>query len=100
MDGIKNGTHEVRHIKPKTKNMKKKDIIGLQRYNQSKINPCWWMKSKIERTLSWITSGSELCNSVSQFLQNCSTSFSSSQSGEANNESAVRHIKTKTKNGS
>ena len=24
--------------KPKTKNMKKKDIIGLQRYNQSKIN--------------------------------------------------------------
>ena len=25
--------------------MKKKDIIGLQRHNQSKINPHWWMKS-------------------------------------------------------
>ena len=48
--------------------------------------------------MSWITSGSELCNSVSQFLQNCSTPFSSSQSGEANDESAARHIKPKTKN--
>ena len=38
--------------------------------------------------MSWITSGSELCNSVSQFLQNCSTPFSSSQSGKANDESA------------
>ena len=47
--------------------------------------------------MSWITSGSELCNSVSQFLQNCSTPFSSSQSGEANDESAARYIKPKTK---
>ena len=38
--------------------------------------------------MSWITSGSELCNWVSQFLQNCSTPFSSSQSGKANDESA------------
>ena len=31
------------------------------------------------------------------FLQNCSTSFSSSQSGKANDESAARHIKLKQK---
>ncbi|MCI5824988.1 MAG: hypothetical protein MRZ90_08635, partial [Candidatus Gastranaerophilales bacterium] len=52
----------------------------------------------VERAVSWITSGSELCNSVSQFLQNCSTPFSSSQSGEANDESAARYIKLKQKN--
>ena len=34
------------------------------------------MTFKIERALSWITQRSELCNSVSQFLQNCSTPFS------------------------
>ncbi|MCI5824311.1 MAG: hypothetical protein MRZ90_05160 [Candidatus Gastranaerophilales bacterium] len=45
--------------------------------------------------MSWITSGSELCNWVSQFLQNCSTSFSSSQSGEANDESASTGGKNK-----
>ena len=78
--------------------MKKKDIIELQRYNQPKANPRWGIKSKIEQAMSWITSGSELCNSVSQFLQNCSTPFSSSQSGEANDESAARYIKPKTKN--
>ena len=61
----------------------------------SKINPRWGMKPKIEHAVSWITSGSELCNSVSHFLQNCSTPFSSSQSGEANDESAARHIKRK-----
>ena len=55
------------------------------------------MKSKIEHAVSWITSGSELCNSVSQFLQNCFTPFSSSQSGKANDESEARYIKTKTK---
>ena len=45
---------------------------------------------KVLRTgqLSWITQRSELCNSVSQFLQNCFTPFSSSQSGKANCESA------------
>ena len=46
--------------------------------------------------MSWITSGSELCNSVSQFLQNCSTPFSSSQSGKANDESASTGGKSKT----
>ena len=78
----------------KTKNVEQKALIELQRYNQPKANPRWWIKSKIEQAMSWITSGSELCNSVSQFLQNCFTPFSSSQSGEANDESAARHIKT------
>ena len=68
-------------------------MIELQCHNQSKVNPRWWMKLKIERALSWITSGSKLCNWVSQFLQNCFTPFSSSQSGKANDESAVRYIK-------
>ena len=38
--------------------MFKKALIGLQRYKQTKVNPHWWVNSKIERTLSWITSGS------------------------------------------
>ena len=81
--------------KPKTKNVSQKALLELQRYKQSKANPRWWMKSKIERAVSWITSGSELCNSVSQFLQNCSTPFSSSQSGKANDESAAPGGKNK-----
>ena len=40
--------------------MFKKALIGLQRYKQTKVNPHWWVNSKIERTLSWITSGSFL----------------------------------------
>ena len=38
--------------KTKTKNMKKKDIIGLQRYKQTKVNPHWWVNSKIERAVA------------------------------------------------
>ena len=45
---------------------------------------------------SWITQCSELCNSVSQFFQNCFTPFSSSQSGKANCESAFVEKVTKT----
>ena len=48
-----------------------------------------------EDSMSWITQRSELCNSVSQFLQNCSTPFSSSQSGKANCESAASGGKNK-----
>ncbi len=32
--------------------MKKKDIIGLQRYKQTKVNPHWWVNSKIERAIA------------------------------------------------
>ena len=32
--------------------MKKKDINELQRYKQTKINPRWWMNSKIERAVA------------------------------------------------
>ena len=49
-----------------------------------------------EDSMSWITQRSELCNWVSQFLQNCSTPFSSSQSGKANCESAFVEKVTKT----
>ena len=53
------------------------------------------MASRSEDGMSWITQRSELCNSVSQFLQNGSTPFSSSQSGKANCESAVSGGKNK-----
>ena len=42
----------ARHIKPKTKNLKKKDIIGLQCYKQAKVNPHWGIKPKIERAVA------------------------------------------------
>ena len=56
------------------KKMKKKDIIGLQYHNQSKVNPRWWMKLKIERALSWITQCSEdlkyIINILQEYKQN------------------------------
>ena len=62
----------------------------------AKPSPCINILSAVARwlhgsedSMSWITQRSELCNSVSQFLQNCSTPFSSSQSGKANCESAA-----------
>ena len=42
----------ARYIKPKAKNLKNKDIIELQRYNQPKVNPRWGMKPKIEQAVA------------------------------------------------
>ncbi len=36
----------VRYIKPKTKKMKEKEIIGLQGNDKTKNTPRWWMKIK------------------------------------------------------
>ena len=32
--------------------MFKKALIGLQRYKQTKVNPHWWVNSKIERAVA------------------------------------------------
>ena len=36
----------------KAKNVEQKALIELQRHNQSKANPRWGMKSKIERAVA------------------------------------------------
>ena len=36
----------------KTKNVSQKVLLELQRYNQPKVNPRWWMKSKIEHAVA------------------------------------------------
>ena len=36
----------------KTKNVSQKALLGLQRYNQTKVNPRWWIYSNFERAVA------------------------------------------------
>ncbi|MCI5824923.1 MAG: hypothetical protein MRZ90_08305 [Candidatus Gastranaerophilales bacterium] len=87
------------HIQLKTKNMLKKALIGLQRQQATKSQSTLVIEVNVlnARCLG-LRRVRNYATPFHNFLQNCSTSFSSSQSGKANDESAVRHIQLKTKN--
>ena len=36
----------------KNKKCSQKALLGLQCYNQTKVNPRWWIKSKIEHAVA------------------------------------------------
>ena len=49
------GLHESEDSMPqaeKTKNVSQKALLELQRYNQTTVNPRWWMTFKVERAVA------------------------------------------------
>ena len=96
VDEYKNRGAQARYIKPNTNCLKKNVSIGLQCKIKTKVIPRWW-KNRSNRgsdVLDYAGFGTMQLRFA--ILTNCYTPFSSSQSGEANGESAARYIKPNT----